>query len=142
MLALASNPAEQLVVMSDFFQTGAVATLHRLGPLDLPRMEEELKNFSVETPVALVLPCHIRELGTPALKGILRVLKSVTYIKQIVVGIDGATRKTDWRRARRLFRLLPQRPTLLWNDGPRMREMFDKLEQAELSAGPGGKGRN
>lgn len=128
--------------MSDFFQTGAVATLHRLGPLDLARMEAELQSFSVETPIALVLPCHVRELGTPALKGILRVLKSVTYIKQIVVGIDGATRKTDWRRARRLFRVLPQRPTLLWNDGPRMRGMFEKLEQAELSAGPGGKGRN
>jgi len=28
--------------MSDFFQTGAIVTLHRLGPTDLPRLEREL----------------------------------------------------------------------------------------------------
>lgn len=54
--------------MSDFFQTGAVATLHRLGQPDVRRMERELVEFAVETPIALVLPCHIRELGTQALK--------------------------------------------------------------------------
>ncbi|HEY6169484.1 MAG TPA: glycosyl transferase, partial [Verrucomicrobiae bacterium] len=128
--------------MSDFFQTGAIATLHRLGQPDIARLEEELEHFSVETPIALVLPCHIRELGTPALRSIVRILKSVTYIKQIVIGVDGASRKVDWRKARRFFRQLPQRATLLWNDGPRMRELFEKLDQSELSAGPGGKGRN
>jgi glucosyl-3-phosphoglycerate synthase len=37
---------------------------------------------------------------------------------------------------------LPQQPTLLWNDGPRMQHLYQKLEEAELSAGPSGKGRN
>ena len=31
---------------------------------------------------------------------------------------------------------------LLWNDGPRMQQLYKKLEDAELSAGCGGKGRN
>jgi glucosyl-3-phosphoglycerate synthase len=128
--------------MSDFFQTGAIATLHRLGRPDLPRLEQELERFSEETPMALVLPCHIKELGTRALRHIVRELKSVNYLKQIVVGIDGATRARDFQRARTLFRQLPQRPTLLWNDGPRMQQLYAKLEEAELGAGPGGKGRN
>ena len=128
--------------MSDFYQTGAVATLHRLGHPNLPRLEAELERFCEETPIALVLPCHIRELGTKALRLIVRELKSVTYIKQVVVGIDGATRARDFRKARTLFRQLPQRPTLLWNDGPRMQQLYRKLEGAELGAGPCGKGRN
>jgi glucosyl-3-phosphoglycerate synthase len=128
--------------MSDFFQTGAIATLHRLGRPNVPRLEQELERFSEETPMALVLPCHIKELGTRALKLIVRELKNVTYIKQIVVGIDGATRTRDYDKARRFFSQLPQRPMLLWNDGPRMSSLFQKLEEAELSAGPGGKGRN
>lgn len=128
--------------MSDFFQTGAIATLHRLGPPGLERLERELERFSEETPMALVLPCHIRELGTPALNRIARELKGVTYIKQIVVGIDGATRVREWKKARRFFQQLPQRPMLLWNDGPRMQELFKRLDDAELSAGTGGKGRN
>lgn len=57
--------------MSDFFQTGAVATLHRLGKPNVERLERELERFSEENPIALVLPCHVRELGTPALRLIL-----------------------------------------------------------------------
>jgi glucosyl-3-phosphoglycerate synthase len=127
--------------MSDFFQTGAVATLHRLGPTDLPRLERDLEEFARETPIALVLPCHIREVGTKALKHIAKELRSVSYLKQIVVGIDGANSR-GWKKARHFFAQLPQKPTLLWNDGPRMQQLYKKLADAELSAGPGGKGRN
>jgi glucosyl-3-phosphoglycerate synthase len=128
--------------MADFFQTGAIATLHRLGRPDLPRLERELTEFARETPIALVLPCHIRELGTKALRGLVRELKGVPYVKQIVVGIDGTSRLREWHRARHFFQQLPQKPVLLWNDGPRMRALFDKLEAAEISPGAGGKGRN
>lgn len=128
--------------MSDFFQTGAIATLHRLGKPNVARLEQELSEFTKETPIALVLPCHIKELGTQALKTIVRELKGVAYIKQIVVGVDGATRARDFSKARTIFRQLPQNPTLLWNDGPRMQQLYRKLDDAELGAGPGGKGRN
>jgi glucosyl-3-phosphoglycerate synthase len=127
--------------MSDFFQTGAIATLHRLGRTDLRRLELDLQLFAQETPIALVLPCHIREVGTKALKLIARELKSVSYLRQIVVGIDGANAR-GWKKARHFFVQLPQKPTLLWNDGPRMQQLYKKLEDAELGAGPGGKGRN
>jgi glucosyl-3-phosphoglycerate synthase len=104
-------------------------------------LERELAEFAKETPIALVLPCHIRELGTPALRGIVRELKHIRYLKQIVVGIDGANAR-EWRRARHIFAQLPQKPTLLWNDGPRMQKLLKQLDDAELPTGPGGKGRN
>lgn len=128
--------------MSDFFQTGAVATLHRFGTTHLLRLEEELEQYAQETPIALVLPCHVREIGGKALKIILRELEKVRYLKQIVVGIDGAHSQHEWRKAQARFRQLPQKPTLLWNDGPRMQQLFQKLEDVELSAGKSGKGRN
>lgn len=128
--------------MADFFQTGAVATLHRLGKPEITRLERDLMEFSEETPIALVLPCHVRELGTPALRGIIRELLHVRYLRQVVVGIDGATRPRDWQRARRAFAQLPQPTRLLWNDGPRMQRLFQKLDEAELEPGPPGKGRN
>src|SRR5512140_1530367 len=121
--------------MSDFFQTGAIATLHRLGPTNLARLQQDLEEFAKETPIALILPCHIRELGTKALRLIARELRGVTYLKQIIVGIDGANAR-GWKQARRFFSQLPQRPILLWNDGPRMQQLYRKLEDAELSPGP------
>ena len=63
------------------------------------------------------------------------------YEKQIVVGIDAASAR-GWKKARHFFSQLPQKPTLLWNDGLRMQKVYKKLEDAELSAGPGGKVRN
>lgn len=127
--------------MSDFFQTGAIATLHRLGSPDLPRLEAELVEYARETPIGLVLPCHARELGTKALKTIIRELRHVPYLAQIIVGIDGASAR-EWKRARQLFAQIPQKPTLLWNDGPRIQRLYQQLEDSELSPGTAGKGRN
>ena len=118
-----------------------MATLHRLGKQDVKRLESELRGFSKESPIALVLPCHIREVGSQALKLIVRELKSVPYLKQIVVGIDQANLR-DWKTARKFFAQLPQKPTLIWNSGPRMQRLYAKLEEAELHIGPPGKGRN
>jgi glucosyl-3-phosphoglycerate synthase len=127
--------------MADFFQTGAIATLHRLGKGDVRRLELELAAFAEETPIALVLPCHVKELGSVALRNIVRELKAVTYLKQIVIGIDHAN-LSEWKRARRFFSQLPQRPCLLWTHGPRMQALYAKLEEVDLSVGPPGKGRN
>jgi glucosyl-3-phosphoglycerate synthase len=127
--------------MSDFFQTGAIATLHRLGRTDLQRMESELIQFSLESPIALVLPCHARELGSKALRIIVRELRGIRYLKQIIVGIDQASAR-EWKRAKRFFRQLPQKPTLIWTNGPRMQRLYSRFEEADLNVGPPGKGRN
>lgn len=127
--------------VADFFQTGALATLHRLGKPDLARLERDLLDYSTEAPIALILPCHVRELGTPALNRIARELSQVKYLQQIVVGIDQGTRR-QWKRAKNFFSKLPQKPVLLWNDGPRIQKLYAKLADAELDPGPGGKGRN
>lgn len=118
-----------------------MATLHRLGTPDVERLERELLEFSDETPISLVLPCHVKEIGTKALRGILQELKNVRYLKQIVVGIDGADR-ASWAEAKKEFSQLPQKPVLLWNDGPRMQKLIGQLAGSDLNPGPSGKGRN
>lgn len=127
--------------MADFFQTGAMATLHRLGEPGVERLEAQLRNFVQDMPIALVLPCHISELGTSALRGILRELEEVDYLRQVVVGIDGAG-PSEWRKARQFFAKSRHKPVLLWNDGPRMKRLLRKLSAADLDPGQRGKGRN
>lgn len=127
--------------MSDFFQTGSFATLHRLGVPDVEALESQLREFSEDFPIALVLPCHANELGTRALRHILDELAKVPYLRQIVVGIDGAT-SSQWQKARALFGTLPQETVLLWNEGRRMRQFMARLAEADIETGPPGKGRN
>ena len=128
--------------MADFFQTGAIATLHRLGSPNVARLEAELCAFSGKTPIALVLPCHVRELGKPALERIVGELKSANFLRQIIVGIDGADTAAKWSRARKIFAVLPREPMLIWNDGPRISKLLRDLARHGFGEGAAGKGRN
>ncbi len=131
--------------MSDFHQTGVVSTLHRLGRRDLERLERELADPLRSRPIALVLPCLHSELHDVALKGIIDQLQRVPYLAEIVVSVAGAPDRARFDELRRAFaplRTVDGRPaTLLWNDGPRLRALYERLAEEGLSTGPPGKGR-
>lgn len=116
-----------------------MATLHRLGHT-VPT-EHELCQYAESRPLALVLPCHAEELGSPALERMVDVLRDTPYLTRIFIGLDGAD-ETAWRQARRLFARLPQSPLVLWNDGPRIQALIARLDSVDLAPGGSGKGRN
>lgn len=127
--------------MSDFYQTGVVATFHRLGKMDLERIEAELTWYAEERPIALVLPSLYSELEGDALKGIVRELKEVKYIKEIVVTLGPASAE-EFKYAKEFFSVLPQKTRIVWNTGPRIDEIYRAIEAAELPTGEPGKGRS
>ncbi|MEW6587518.1 MAG: glycosyl transferase, partial [Nitrospirota bacterium] len=127
--------------MSDFYQTGVVATFHRLGKTELAKIETELSWYSKERPIALVLPSLYSELSGEALKGIVRELKEVKYIREIVVTLGPASEE-EFRHAREFFSILPQKTRIIWNSGPRISAIYETIEAAELPIGEPGKGRS
>jgi glucosyl-3-phosphoglycerate synthase len=131
--------------VSDFHQTGVVATLHRLGRRDLARLERELGDPARSRPVALVLPCLHSELHDVALKGIIDQLQRVTYLADVVVSVAGAPDREQFEELRRAFEPVRtsdgRHVTLLWSDGPRVQELLEALAGEGLHAGPPGKGR-
>jgi glucosyl-3-phosphoglycerate synthase len=127
--------------MSDFFQTGTVATFHRLGTSNLEKIEAELTWYANERPIALVLPSLYAEIEGDALKGIVRKLKEVKYIKEIVVTLGPAS-ETEFTRARQFFSVLPQEIKIVWNTGKRVTEIYNEIESADLPTGEHGKGRS
>lgn len=127
--------------MSDFYQTGVVATFHRLGPTNLDKIEEELSWYAVERPLVLILPSLLSELEGEALKGIVRQLKEVRYLREIVVTLGPAS-EADFQRARQFFSVLPQKTTLIWNSGPRLDAIYESIRNEGLHVGEDGKGRS
>jgi glucosyl-3-phosphoglycerate synthase len=131
--------------MADFHQSGVITTLHRLGTPDLARLEAELEDYSRARPVALVLPCLYSEIQGPALKGIVEELHQVGYLRELVVSLSGPSGPEQYLDMRRLFRDVPCQdgmdPTVVWADGPRVRELLEKLRAEGLDPGPDGKGR-
>lgn len=126
--------------MSDFFQVGVVSTFHRLGSQNLDRIEEELSWYSHERPIALILPCLYSELEGDALKGIVRQLKEVKYLKEIVVGLALASPE-QFQHARTFFSELPQSVSIMWQEGPRLSAVYQAIEDAGLHVGQQGKGK-
>ncbi len=127
--------------MSDFFQTGVVATLHRLVDSGHDRLERELATYSRNRPIALVLPALWREFEGPALPRILKELESVPYLAQVVFTISGAD-GGQFAKAREMASRLPQEVTFVWNDGPRIQAMYERLIANNLPVGADGKGRS
>ncbi len=127
--------------MSDFYQTGVVATLHRLGKFNLDKLESELTWYAQARPIALVLPSLYGEIEGDALKGIARELREVKYIEEIVVTLGPASEE-EFRRAKDFFSILPQKTSVIWNSGPRLSEIYKAIESEGLPIGEQGKGRS
>lgn len=125
--------------MSDFFQNGVITTFHRLGKLDLKRLQKELKEFSKIRPIALVLPSLYCEFSSGALPNIMNILKKVNYLNEIVLSLDKANIK-QFKKVKNYFSSV-KKLTIIWNDGPRMKELYQQLEENNLSPGEEGKGR-
>jgi glucosyl-3-phosphoglycerate synthase len=131
--------------MADFYQTGGITTLHRLGSPDLQRLERELGSYGRERPIALVLPCLYEEVRGPALKRIVDQLQAVRYLRQVVVSLSGPADADQHAEAQALFREVRSldggRPTVVWSAGPRVQSLIGQLRDEGLDPGPEGKGR-
>lgn len=127
--------------MSDFYQTGVISTLHRFPGRPLEKMEAELKRFQRQQPVTLLLPCLWSEFEGTALPRIIEELKAVKYLRQIVLVLGRAT-EAQFLKAREAFAAVPTPTRIIWNDGPRVSELYTLLGRNNISAGPDGKGRS
>ena len=128
--------------MSDFFQNGVITTLQNLGERKLEDIEQELEKYSQRRKMVLLLPALYSEFQTPAMHKIIDELKNVKYLYKIILGLDQAT-KEQFEDVKILMSKLPCKVDILWNDGPRIKELYNELTKEGF---PGldtpGKGRN
>ena len=127
--------------MADYAQNGVIGTLHNLRTKTTEELEDELVEYSQETPMTLLLPSLYSELEGPALGPIVEHLTRAKYLSEIIIGLDRADER-QFAEARRFFDRLPQKHTILWNDGPRLKELDAFLLEKGINAGELGKGRN
>lgn len=126
--------------MGDFYQTEAISTLHRLRKDNVQELEEELKGYSIQRPIALVLPSLYSELEGDALEKIVNELAGVNYLNQIVVTLGNANEQ-EFKHAKKFFSVLPHDLKIVWNDGDRINSIFSLLQENGLFVGEPGKGR-
>ena len=126
--------------MADFHQSEMITTLHRFKDSNFEYLEADLRVFSASFPIVLILPSLYSELDGKALPRIVEEIKQVTYLREIVVTLDKANTE-QFNKAKQFFSALPQRVTIIWNDGPRIQELLHLLTKHEIEIGQPGKGR-
>ncbi len=127
--------------MGDFYQNGRVTTLHNFRTRTLEDLEDSLVGFSKKCPMTLILPSLFSELKGSALENIINEISKVSYLDEIIIGLDRADEK-EFEYAKKFFSRLPQRHHILWNDGPRLKELDARLKERKIAPKEMGKGRN
>lgn len=112
--------------MSDFFQNGVITTLHRLKRDNEGLLINELRSLKPYIKIALVLPSLFSEFEGEAMPRIISELSTADYIDLIVLSLSKAD-EDGFRQVKRVLSDLPQEVVVIWNDGPRMQELYGKL---------------
>jgi glucosyl-3-phosphoglycerate synthase len=127
--------------MTDFYQTGIITTLHKLGKPSLERIEGELLEHAKLRPVALVLPALYSEFEGPAMPRIVEELAKVRYLNEVVLVLDKASEK-EFLRVREFMAPIRSDVKIIHNDGRRITEIYETLARNGLDVGQRGKGRS
>ena len=91
--------------MSEFSQNGVVATLHDFSNRDIDKIENDLKAFSKDRKMELVLPCLYSELEGRALPKIVDEISKTNYLNHVIIGLDRPNEqqaKKAWKFFKRL----------------------------------------
>ena len=127
--------------MSEFSQNGVVATLHDFSNRNLKDLEQDLKKFSKDRKMELILPCLYSELEGNALPNIVNEISKTNYLNHIIIGLDRAN-EDQAKKAWKFFKKLNCPFTILWNDGPNLLKLDKELKNYNLAPQELGKGRN
>jgi glucosyl-3-phosphoglycerate synthase len=68
-------------------------------------------------------------------------IQKVNYINQVIITLGRAS-QDEFEHAKEFFSVLPQQTTVVWNDGNRVRSLYEILDKNDISAGEDGKGRS
>ncbi|MBN2459896.1 hypothetical protein JXB28_06450 [Candidatus Woesearchaeota archaeon] len=111
------------------------------GKLEKP---DEARKIIVSTkeekPVSLFLPSTYEDAIAPPMRNIISVLEGITYLDEIVIGLDKADTEEKFKEVKSLTDHLPNR-VLIWNDSPEMQRLYQEISDDDLKISPG-KGRN
>ena len=117
-----------------------ITTIHNLG-CDVDRLDDRLTELSQSLPTAVLIPSLYEELERPALALIRDNLAHCRFVNTVVISLYADTEQ-QYHKAVEFFRSLPQPTYVLWENGPRLTQIFATLQEQGLDLMQhGGKGR-
>ena len=79
--------------MGDFFQNGVITTFHDLSNRTVEDLESDLMDWSKTRPISLLIPSLYSEFEGEAIPKIISELRKVTYLDEVIIGLDNDDRE-------------------------------------------------
>jgi glucosyl-3-phosphoglycerate synthase len=127
--------------MSDFFQNGLITTLHDLHSAEPGALEQLLVESSEHFRLALILPVTASDMRANPFSNIVECLRSVQFLKEIIVVLNVAPSAEDYRECLRKVSCLGDQVHIIWGDSTRIQALYQNLIDAGLPLQTAGKGR-
>jgi len=128
--------------MPDFIQRGTLTTLHDLSQVELPVLEETLRRAVRKRAIGLVLPVTASDMRAEPFGLIVEQLTAADYIDTIVIALGLAPEVDDYRETVSKVEQLGPRAQVLWTDGPRVSDLYQRLIADGFNLATPGKGRS
>ena len=122
------------------YKQDLITTIHDLG-CDIDRLDDRLTELSQSLPTVVLIPSLYEELERPALSRIRDHLALCRFVNTVVISLYADTQE-QYQKAVEFFSPLPQPTYVLWENGPRLTQIFATLQEQGLDLMKhGGKGR-
>lgn len=137
--------------MADFHQEGIITNLHPLyEAFDqkeyLGKLERKLEEYAAHVKISLLLPSLYSEIQNPTvLDRIIKEIRKVKYLHNVVVALGGAPEEAQFREARKYFGQLRSSKVdvkVVWVEGQRIHDIFQEIQKRDISTGVQGKGQS
>ena len=122
------------------FRQDVVTTLHDLN-IDKKKLHREMKSYSEDRPVSIIVPMLFDELKRKAAHQIIKKMNDCTYATEIIIALS-AKNERNYRETIRSFSELKVPHTVVWCDGPSINEGLKELKAEGLNIPDKGKGRD
>ena len=141
-----SRRLERRETITDFSQDRSNITTFHILKQDRKHLRSQLRLHSRWKKTVLVIPCLSSEYTDPAnqpvFENMLRQLRHVTYLSQVVFGLDQASEEEALFLKELIKKHGIRNHLIQWNDGPGFSSIYDQLQEAGFDIQQPGKGKN
>jgi len=134
------------VIVTDFSQQSLRITTFHILSKEKKHLRTQLRLHSKWKKTVLILPVLATEYTDPenrkVFKNILKQLREVTYLSNIIIGLDRATEKEAFLLRDLLKEAGLRNWIIQWNDGEGFSSIYKKLSEAGFNIDQPGKGKN
>ncbi|HEB37040.1 MAG TPA: glucosyl-3-phosphoglycerate synthase [Thermoplasmatales archaeon] len=112
------------------FKQDVITTLHDLQ-VDNKRLEREIKEYSEDRPLSVIVPMLYDDLKRESADRIIEKLNHCTYINEIIVALAAKNEK-EYRETVRAFSRIDIPHLIVWCNGPSIRDVLMELKNEKL----------